>query len=91
MEKVSTYTVTEFLNEFLFPPKGHAPVDIKAKIEHWLEVANHPELFVTDGNAYEAAYKRRLALNNLRRLIQRHPAIAQQIHEERASSATEAV
>lgn len=79
--------VTNFLDEFLIAPKGHTPADIRKKIEHWLQVANCPEQFASNGtNAYEVSYKRRLARQNLRRLIKKYPAIANQIREERATN-----
>jgi hypothetical protein len=72
--------VEELINNFLTPPKGKSPEDIKARILHWVDIANHPENHVTDStNQFAVAAKRRTARQNARSLIRKHPTIAAQI------------
>lgn len=76
-------TIKEFTDKFLKPPKGDSPEQIEARIRHWVDVANHPEAFVAgDKNPYSISAKRRSALQNLRRLLKRHPDVAKTIMQE---------
>lgn len=67
----------DFISKFLNPTKGNSPKQIEARIRHWIEVANHPEMFVNgDTSPHSISAKRRSALQNLRRLLKRHPDLA---------------
>jgi hypothetical protein len=76
-------TVQSFMEAFLKPPKGNEPEQIAARIRHWTDVANDPASFV-DGDKSRPAVsaKRRSALQNLRRVIERHPQSAEQMMRE---------
>jgi len=76
-------SVDSFLKAFLAPPPGDSPQDIKARLLHWIAVANEPHKFLTENNPHSVAAKRRSARQNLRRLAQRHPEIADQLMKER--------
>ena len=79
----------ELIASFLIPPNGKSPEAIKARILHWVDVANHPERHVLDpSNAYAIAVKRRTARQNARKLIDRHPEVALQIKSERSQEAS---
>lgn len=76
-------TIKEFTEKFLKPPKGDSPEQIEARIRHWVDVANHPEAFVNgDKSQYSISAKRRSALQNLRRVLKRHPDVAKAIMQE---------
>ena len=72
-----------FLQTFLAPPEGKSPQDIKARLLHWIEVANSPEQFTGDPSAHTLAAKRRSARQNVKRLAERHPEIAAQLMHDR--------
>jgi len=75
----------ELITSFLIPPNGKSPQAVKARILHWVDVANHPEKYVPDpNNPYAIAAKRRTARQNARKLIQRHPELAAQLKAERS-------
>lgn len=75
-------SVQDFLNTFLKPPKGDSPKDIAQRIRHWIDVANNPEQYVQDQHPLVVATRRKSARQNLRKLIERHPHIAEQIMHE---------
>jgi hypothetical protein len=82
-------TVAELLSAFLAPrsgPKGNSPEQVKARIEHWIDVANNPEFFVNDKNPFELTHRRRMARQNLRRLCKKYPMIAELVRRERAAA-----
>lgn len=73
-------TIKEFTEKFLQIPKGDSPEQIEARIRHWVDVVNHPEAFVAeDTSPYAISAKRRSARQNLRRLLQKHPDVAEAI------------
>lgn len=73
----------EFADKFLKPQKGDSPEDITARIRHWVDVVNHPEAFVTgDKSPHAISAKRRSGRQNLRRLLKRHPDVAEAMMQE---------
>jgi hypothetical protein len=75
--------VKEFADKFLKAPRGDSPEQIAARIRHWVDVANHPEAFVAgDTSPYAISAKRRSARQNLRRLLQKHPHIAEALLQD---------
>jgi|GEM_PF-3237719 len=66
--------VNAFIERHVNPAPGRNIEDRKVRILHWLEQANNPA-------AYASAHKditnvRRYALQNVRRLVKRHPEAA---------------
>lgn len=80
-------SVDTFLETFLEPPPGKSPQQIKARLLHWIELANHPERFSVDKSAIALAKKRRSARQSLKRLAERHPEIAAALLRERKPGA----
>jgi len=78
--------VSKFLSTFLTPCKGSSPVEIEERILYWVEVANHPDRYITSANPHELSAKRKSAVQNLRRLVERHPDIATKIEGEREAA-----
>lgn len=76
--------IDTFLNNFLTPPPGSSPKDIKDRLLHWIEIANHPEVGTADPTPHTIAQRRRKARQNVRRLALRHPAVADQLMLERS-------
>lgn len=62
--------ITQFLSTFL-APKG-TPLE---RAEHWLAVAHNPQQFHPQADAYEIRHRRRMARQNLRRLLRNHPSL----------------
>jgi hypothetical protein len=71
-----------FFDAFLKPPANYPGQSPKALIEHWVTVYNHPERFSEDNNPRTLAKKRRNARQNLRRLLRKHPRIAESYRQE---------
>jgi hypothetical protein len=77
-----TTDIEKFIRIAFTPPTGSNPADIREKILHWVEVANHPELHTTEQTPAVARELRRKGKQNARRLALRHPEIAAQITRE---------
>ncbi len=75
-------TLDSFCEKFLQPAKGDSPEQIANRIRHWIEVCNRAEEFCQDSSPYALSAKRRSARQNLRRLVKKHPLIAEQIRRE---------
>jgi hypothetical protein len=73
---------SKFLSQFLTTPKGNSPQDIEARIRHWIDVYNDPAQYTEDKSPYAVAAKRKAARQSLRRLLERHSAIGEQIMRE---------
>jgi hypothetical protein len=73
--------VEHLLSEFLNKPPARSPQSIRERMLHWQEVANNPELYLKPGKSGPAAItaRRKLAMQSLRKLIGRNPAIATQL------------
>ena len=75
--------VREFAAKFVKPPKGDSPEQIEGRIRHWVDVANHPEAFVKgDTSRFAISAKRRSARQSLRRLLHKHPEVAEAMMRE---------
>ena len=75
--------IKDFTDKFLKLPKGDSPEQIAARIRHWVDVANTPEAFVeADTSPYAIRAKRRSALQNVRRLLKRHPDVAEAMMQQ---------
>jgi hypothetical protein len=66
-----------FIRKHLTPPTGSSPADIKARLFHWIQVANNPETFCEDQSPYALAAKRRSARQNVVRILKKHPEFVQ--------------
>jgi len=71
-----------FVAKFFKSPKGNSPQQIKAKLQHWIDVANSIEQLYPGHNRFEKAALRRNARENARKLAKRHPDIAEEILRE---------
>jgi len=67
--------VDEFLSRHLKPAPGRSAQDVRDRILHWIEIANNPSIVSTNN----IAETRRKARQNIRRLVERHPEVANQI------------
>lgn len=83
-------SVDKFIQLFLKPPppKSNSPVDVRAKLLHWIAVANTPEQFIPPNTPPEVSATvisnmRRKARQNIRRLAERHPAVKDQLIREK--------
>ena len=65
-------SVEAFFSAFDTPPKGK---DILSKAQHWLAAFQSPEHFHPQATEIERQHYRRLAKQNLRRLLNRHPEL----------------
>jgi len=71
--------IEQFFDIFVRPPHGKSPDAILAKLRHHIDVANHADQYVSDKSTFAIRAKRRNALQAIRRLVQRHPALAAQM------------
>ncbi|HKV92332.1 MAG TPA: hypothetical protein VJW20_07270 [Candidatus Angelobacter sp.] len=74
-----TFSIDRFLQTFLRPPSGTSPQDIYAKIRHHIDVANNPAQYSSDTSVLALRVKRRNARQAVRRLVLKHPEIAEQL------------
>jgi hypothetical protein len=72
------FAVDRFISKYLNPPPGKTPRDIKTRLQHWISVANNPSQLISGSDACELANVRRKARQNVRRLLQQHPELAEQ-------------
>lgn len=72
-DKQMETAVNEFVQKYIAKPKGSSsPVE---NVIHWISVANDPAQFHPQADAFELRYRRRLARQNVRRLLAKHPAL----------------
>jgi hypothetical protein len=81
--------VDAFLSTFLSAPVGNTPAAIRQRLIHWIAVANNPEAYTGgDASPYAINERKRTAVQNLKKLAQRHKPIADQLMSEREHLAT---
>jgi hypothetical protein len=83
--------VEALLRGFLNKPPSRSPQSIRERMLHWREVANNPELHLRPGKSGPSAIaaRRKLAIQSLRKLIDRNAAIAAQLLSETTSKEAE--
>jgi len=65
-----------FLSLHIIPPPGRTSFDAKQRIVTWVKIANNPSLKAPNADAKTLANVRRKAVQNVRRLVARHPEAA---------------
>lgn len=69
--------VHQLINKYLVPAPGRSPDKIKSRLLHWIAVANDPATFApANASAKDMAKLRHNALQNIRRLAAKYPAVA---------------
>ena len=78
-----TAPVEAFLGQFITSRLDRSPEAIKGRLLHWVERANNPASYSPDKSPKSIQAIRRKALQNVRRTVDRYPAIAAQLSRER--------
>ena len=88
---VSGTEVEALLKGFLNVPPARSPQSIRERMSYWRDVANNPQAHLKDGEFGPAAIsaRRKVAIQSLRKLIERNPAIAAQLQREANSQEAE--
>ncbi len=84
-----TFSVDTFLRTFLSPPKGSSAQEIYAKLRHHIDVANNPAQYSSDTSVLALRTKRRNARQSLRRMVLKHPEIAEQFMRDLKNEAVQ--
>ena len=81
--------VEALLSSFLDKPQARAAQSIRDRMLYWKDVANNPETNLRPNESGPAAIaaRRKVALQSLRKLIERNPSIAAQLQSETKEAA----
>jgi hypothetical protein len=78
-KKESASAADALIQKFIKPPRRKNPTLL---LQHWIDVANHPEQF----SPTDVMRRRAQALRNIRRLAGKHPTIAEQLMQTEPAS-----
>jgi hypothetical protein len=82
-------TTDDFLQAFLTKAPARSSQSIKDRMLHWQHVANNPGIYLKNGDVGKAAEaaRKKVAMQSLRKLIDRNPEIAAQLLNEQSQEA----
>lgn len=71
------------LQGFLNKPLPRSSNGLEERFRHWADAANNPATYAVNPNdKYAVAAKKKAALQNLARLIEKHPEIAEKVEAD---------
>lgn len=79
-----TSATEALLRGFLTKPPARSTLSIKERMRYWKEVANNPAQHLKEGHSGPAAEaaRRKIAVQSLRKLIERNPPEAEELQRE---------